>query len=377
MKRMLRTGEYFAVLGVRNGKIFIDRVPEDEVKHAAVMEKTGELVLFTFIEPVIARAFDKTISWRRVTITPDTIKVEINPTEDMNDEDAFRVVSVDINPYGFVPVVTFKLGTFQRGIPFPLVAESVIRNIEDIINDIRVINAYNASPTKWLKTEGDLQGIGIEGILKLGPNDEMGALILNIGDGLFRELETNVSILSDMLNIPILSLLQIGKHASAEAIDRREANLNRMATNLREYIGLQMELMFKMMSAFVASGFVSIDFSDPQVAPLLSHQIVLSHESHEEQQKALAIFLANLGEPVDLSKFIIPDVKWPPLDKINPTDFELLVRGLNQAQEGNLLTEDEARTLLAFNVDHLILAQDMLNTDRRELAASSLVSNSN
>ncbi len=371
MKRMLRTGEYFAVLGVRNGQIFIDRIPEEEVAHAAVMEKTGELALFVFIEPILRTPFDKHISWRRVTLTPESIKVEINPTEDLLDEKAFILSSINPNPYGFVPIVIFKLGTGRRGVPFWALASSVISNIEDIVNDIRLINAYNADPKKWIKTEGDIQNLGEEGFIKLGVNDDIGALVLSVGEGLFRELESNVSILSDMLNIPILSLLQIGKNASGEAIEKRENNLKRMAANLREYIGSQMELMFKMMSAFVASGFVELDFNDPDVGKLLTNQVALAHHTAEEREKAHAIFLSRIGEPVDLTKFIVPDIKWPPLEKIDPAKFEQLVRGLNDAVEGELISKPEGRTILAMNIDALLVAQDLLTTDQNEMASIS------
>lgn len=371
MMRMLRTGEYFAFLGVRNGKIFIDRIPEDEVTICVVSEKTGELELFVYVEPIVIFALKQKLAWRRVTWTPTTFKIEVSLEDDPKDNESFRVQRIDLNPYGFVPIVPFKLGTQPRGIPIWKPAESVINTIEDVFNDIRFINAYHAAPQKWMKTDGDYKGINPDGIIIMGQEDEIGVLTYNQGNALHDEFVTCISIMSDLLGIPVTSLLQVGKHASGEAIEKRLDTLTRKAKNLREFIGVQMELMFRMMCAFISQGLVSVDLNDKNIVPILTNQVMSNRSSPEEKEQAYLIYVNNMGNPVDLSAYTVPDIKWIPIEKINPQDMYQLVQGLNEAKEGNLMSESEARKVLEWNLDALLVVADLETIDEAEMLAEA------
>lgn len=373
MRRMLDTGEYFAYLGVRDGRIFIDRLPRDWVTRCAFYEKTGELLLLVYVEPVVLLDRIHKISWKRVTWTPETKKTEISLEDDPTEEEAYTVQSIEFNPYGFVPVVPFKIGTHDRGKPIWKDAEGIINQIQDIVNDIRLINAYHAAPLRYIKTDGEIHGIGEDGLLQLGPEDDIGALTYSIGDGLFKELDYAIATLSDILNVPVTSILQVGRHASGEAIEKRIASLTRMCKGLREHVGEQMKLMFRMMGAFISKGLVEVDVSDPQIASLLTDQVIVSGDTWEIIERKKAVFASNLGRPMDLTAFInVPDVKWVPIEKIIPQDFLQLMQGFQLALETGLITPAEARKMLELNIDQLLIANDLQFMDEAESEAARL-----
>lgn len=367
MKRMLNTGEYFALVGVRGGSIFIDRLPRDWVTRCAFHEKTGELLLLIYIEPIIVTANWNRVSWRKITWTPNAITTAISTVEDASIEEAYHIVHRILNPYGFVPVVPFKLGTQERGVPIWKAAESIIDVVNDIINDIRYIDAYHAAPTRYIKSDGEIKGVGTTGYVQLSPGDDIGALTYDLGSSLFNELENSLAVMSDILGIPITSLLAIGKHASGEAIEKRFDTLNRTCNNLRESVGEQMQLMFKMMCALISQGLVSVDVEDPNIIPLLTDQIVLPDYDELQRQQATENYLANLGLAVDLSAFKVPDVKWVPIEKINTQELLSLTQALVALIENNLVTSEEARKLLELNSEHLIVVQDLAYMDENEV----------
>lgn len=372
MRRMLDTGEYFALLGVKEGRIVIERLPRDWVTQCAFYEKTGELLLLIYIEPVVLLTNISKISWRKTTWSPSSIKVEISTDEDKTEAAAYRVVSNVLNPFGFVPVVPFKLGTRDRGEPIWKNVEHLIGQIQDIVNDIRLINAYHAEPIKYVKTDGDFRGIGETGFVQIGQADELGVLTYSIGEGLFKELDYTVGIMSDISGIPITSILQVGRHASGEAIEKRLDTLTRTAKRLREDVGRQMQLMFRMMCAFISMGLVEVDLENPNIAPLLTEQVIGPTDSLERKEIAKAIYASNLGNAVDLTAYKVPDVKWVPVEKLNPQDLFQLIQGLNLAIEGGLMSEEEARRVLELNIDALVVAQDLVYEDKDESAASRL-----
>lgn len=372
MRRMLDTGEYFVMLGVNNGDIDIDRLPRDWVRHCAFYEKTGELLYLVYIEPVVLLQKIHQISWRRTTWTPTSVKMEISLDDNPNEEKAYTVIRHQLNPYGFIPVIPFKLGTEERGQPIWRPVEHIISQIQDIVNDIRLINAYNAAPIKYIKTDGEFTGVNDEGLIQIGIEDELGALTIQIGRSLFDELSYAVGIMSDIVGIPITSILQVGKHASGEAIEKRLDTLTRESKSLREHVGQQMQLMFKMFAAFISMGLVEVDLEDPGIAIYLTDQVVSMRDSYERRETAKAIYASNLGTPVDLTAYGVPDVKWVPIEKINPQDFLQLMQGLQTAVESEFISNGEARRLLAMNVEHLLVAEDLETIDSDESGIAHL-----
>jgi hypothetical protein len=374
MRRMLNTGEYFALLKIVNDKIKIDRVPREWVTNIIVSEQTGELLLLIYTEPIIIPDRVTKTGWRKITWSPTTIKTAISLDDNSLEESAYKNKSVQPNPYGFVPIIPFKLGTKVRGEPIWKPADGVIRVLEDIYNDIRLINAYHSAPIKYIKTDAEFKGIGPEGFVQIGTEDDIGALTYTIGESLFNEFVFAIGILSDILGIPPQSILQVGKHASGEAIEKRLDTLNRQAKSLREYVGEQMRLMFKMMSALVSKGLIEVDLEDPSIQPLITDQVILPEDSYEQRENAITIFALNVGIPVELNSelYDVPDIKWVPIEKINPQDFLQLIQGLAQAIETNLMTLDESRKILAMNIEHLMVATDLVTTDKDELASATL-----
>jgi len=372
MRRMLDTGEYFSIIGVKNGSIFIDRLPREWVTQCSVYEKTGELLSLVFVEPVVLTERLTQISWRRITFTPTNIKVEISLDEDPQDDEAYYPLSITPNPYGFVPIIPFKLGTYPRGIPIWKPAESVIEVIKDVVNDIRLINAYHAAPLRYLQTESEIHSIGDTGFLQLGLDDKIGVLTYSAGESLYNEFEYIVAVLSDLLGIPIMSLLAIGRHASGAAIDARFDTLNRTAVSLREYVGEQMQLMFRMMCSLVSQGLVEVNLEDPGIMPFITSQVVMPDDSQEQAEIARTLYANHIGDQVDLSAFAVPNVQWVPLDKIDPQNLLQLQQALMALRDGGLISPEEARRLLELNLDHLVVANDLAYTDADESSASKL-----
>ena len=362
MKRMLSQGEYFAVLDVRDGKIRIDRLPADWVRRAGVYEKTGELMLLIYVEPIVLPSFFETkIGWRKVTITPSLVIEAISADEDHPDDDEMYVEKRRIpNVYGFVPVIPFKLGTKERGEPIWSRAVSQIDQINDIINDIRIVNAYNAAPVKYVKTDGAFAGLGSHGYVELGVGDDIGIIQAQTSESLFTELDYAVGVYSDVLGIPITSILQVGKHASGESIEKRLDTLTRKAKELREYVGNQIQLMIRMLSAFVAQGLVDgIDFEDPFLKPLLTSCVVLSEASEEEKANADKVFMETLGSPVDLAVYEVPEIKWPPIEDLDPQGLTAMIDALGKAVEYGFLTTEAAIAILYMNFDQFVVAADL------------------
>lgn len=373
MKRMLNTGEYFAVLSVMSGKIRIDRLPKEWVRSIGVYEKTGELLLLIYVEPVILpqRSGEKArIGWKKTTMTPEQVTVALSTDENHpDDEEQYRIVGRSLNKYGFIPVVPFKLGTRPRGEPVWWHVRDQIDQINNIVNDLRMINAYNAAPVKWVKTDGEFQGIGPYGYVEMGLEDEIGALTIEAGRSLTDELAIAVGIFSDILGAPITSILQVGKHASGEAIEKRLDTLTRKAKQLREYVGNQMELMFRMMSALIAQGLVDgIDFNDPVVAPLLTEHVALADDPPEYRQETDLKYYASLGEPIDLAAYEVPEVRWEPIEELDPQGLLNLANAFEKLMELGLLTREKASIMLNLNFDQFVAASDLASHSAGDVA---------
>jgi len=368
MQRMLDTGEYFAALSVRGGMIRIDRLPRDWVRRLGVYEKTGEILLLVYIEPIVLPNTSNTrIGWRKSEMTPERTVVSISTDEHHpDDKDQYTQISVTSNPYGFIPVVPFKLGTNERGEPIWWKVRYQIDQINDIVNDIRMINSYNAAPVKWVKTDGAFHGIGNYGYVEMGLDDAIGALVVESGQSLETELVNTIGMYSDILGAPVTSILQVGKNASGEAIEKRMDTLTRTAKQLREHVGNQMELMFRMMSAFVAQGLIEgVDFNDSLLKPLLTECVICENYSERQCEEADLAYFSHIGEPVDLAVYDVPQIKWPSIEPLDPQGLDWMAQAFEKLLTLGIISKQEAKIVLGFNYDQFTVASDMaaLDTD--------------
>jgi hypothetical protein len=131
--------------------------------------------------------------------------------------------------------------------------------------------------------------------------------------------------------------------------------------------------MFMMMCAFISQGLVEVDLNDPSIQPLITDQVIIPEFTEEQAEDAKNLYIANKGNPIDLAFFIdfIPNVKWVPMDKINPQDLTYLASGLGSLLELKLINDNEARKILELNIEQIVVASDMSFMDTQEAAAES------
>lgn len=374
MWRMLEQGEYFAYVGVRkNRTIFIDRIPNEWVKACVVDERTGELALLIYIVPVISPKSKEKLSYMRVTWTPTIKKVEIN-YKDPHKEELYITLKMEPNIYGFVPVVPFKLGGYARGEPVWKPVEDQIKQISDIINDIRYLNKWNADPIKYIKTNADIKRLSE--FIQIGPEDDIGVVQWNIGDSLFSELEVATAAMCDITGIPITSVLQVGKHATGEAIDKRKDILYKISAGMREDVGNKIELMMKMICAFISLGLVSMDFNDKDIQALMTKYTVFEDSTEEEIEEANTLWAMRIEggfEPTDLSAYIVPKIIFPPIDsQIDGLQLVNFTNALILLIQNNLIKLETAQRVLFDNFPHIAIANDLSFVDNEERQLESL-----
>lgn len=372
MWRLLDYGEYFAVVGVKNGKLFCDRLKNDFVTEYAVHERTGECDHLVYEEPVMITG-ETDICFRRTTWTPKTIKVEICLNSRPSDE-MYKVITNKKNPFGFVPVVVFRRGLKMRGEPIWQPAYELIRVLQDIYNDIRLLNAYHSSPMKWIKTDAEIQFFKDTDFLQLGPDDEIGALTFQtVGDSLQNEFDMVINAICDILGIPLTSGFQIGKHSSGDAIETRLDPVTKTAKGLREIAGNGMKLMIKMLSAMIMLNYVEVDVDDPDIQPLITDMMIINGDPAEKVMETTLKFQNSIGTKVDLARIPAPDIKFFPIQKVNAMELNQLAQALEKLAVNAFITVPEGREIVLQNLDGLDIAHDLLTSDKTEDELNALV----
>jgi hypothetical protein len=121
-----------------------------------------------------------------------------------------------------------------------------------------------------------------------------------------------------------------------------------------------MELMFRMMSAMIAQGLVDgVDFRDSNMAPLLTDCVKLNGDPPELQEAADIAYYSNLGIPVDLAVYEVPQVKWYSIDPVDPQGLDFMAQAFEKLLTLGLMTREQAVILLNLNFDQFVVATDM------------------